>query len=94
MAKVIEKDKDALNLAKEVVIMGGAYFKQYSDWNVICDVEAAEITFGGVNNIKCIGADVTHQLRITEGDDEIICTESGIEALDYVSDIYKKWKAS
>jgi purine nucleosidase/pyrimidine-specific ribonucleoside hydrolase len=31
IAKVIEKDSAALGLAKKVVIMGGAFFKQYAD---------------------------------------------------------------
>ena len=43
IAKAIERDKDALMLAGKIVIMGGAYFKQYADWNVMCDVEAAKI---------------------------------------------------
>lgn len=88
------KDKDALNLAKELVIMGGAYFKQYVDWNVMCDVEAADIMFNSVNNIKCIGADVTHKLRLSDDDDRKICEYSGNSPLlSYVSEIYKLWKS-
>lgn len=45
MARVIEKDPEALNLCKNVCIMGGAFFKQYADWNVMCDVEAADRMF-------------------------------------------------
>lgn len=62
IAKTIEKDPDALNLANKVVIMGGAYFKQYADWNVMCDVPAADVMFRNLKNLECIGADVTHQL--------------------------------
>ena len=41
--------------------MGGAYFKQYADWNVLCDTEAADVMFRGVDRLECIGADVTHR---------------------------------
>lgn len=94
MARVIERDKDALNLAREVVIMGGAFYKQYSDWNVICDVEAADVMFRGVKNIKCLGADVTHKLQLDKNDDERILSADSSEAVKYVSLIYSKWKAA
>ena len=60
IAKAIEKDPNALNSVAKVVIMGGAYYKQYADWNVICDVAAADIMFKNLNNLECVGADVTH----------------------------------
>ena len=46
--------------------MGGAYFRQYADWNVMCDVKAAEILFKDCPNLECLGADVTHCLNIGE----------------------------
>lgn len=94
IARVIEKDPDALGLAKEVVIMGGAFYKQYSDWNVICDVEAADVMFRNLHGIKCLGADVTHKLVIDASDDRRILEANGNEAVKYVSDIYSKWKAA
>ena len=60
MGRVIEKDPEALNMAAKVAIMGGAFYKQYVDWNVTCDVTAADIMFRNLNNLECIGADVTH----------------------------------
>lgn len=93
IAKVIEKDKNALNMAGEVVIMGGAYFKQYSDWNVICDVEAAKIMFDSVNDIKCYGADVTHMLKISADDDATIASSKKSRAVEYIAELYGKWKA-
>lgn len=68
LAKVIEKDADALNSAARVVIMGGAFYKQYADWNVMCDATAADRLFRSLNNLECIGADVTH---LTVGEDAL-----------------------
>ena len=95
IARVIEKDANALKLAGEIVIMGGAYFKQYSDWNVICDVEAAKIMFDSLDGIRCFGADVTHQLRLDADDDEYITelVSSDNELTRYIAELYIKWKA-
>lgn len=93
IAHVIERDANALSLARDVVIMGGAFYKQYSDWNVICDVEAADVMFRSLKNIKCLGADVTHKLPLDESDDRRILKADKSEAVKYVSEIYAKWKA-
>lgn len=93
IAKVIEKAPDALGLAKKVVIMGGAYFRQYADWNVSCDPPAAKIMFASLKGIHCLGADVTHKLRLSDDDDEAIAAyngESGV--LGYISELYRLWK--
>ena len=88
IAKVIEQDPTALHLANKVVIMGGAYFKQYADWNVMCDVPAADRMFRNLNNLECIGADVTHQL--TTDTAVIDALEDGSKG--YLSQLYRLWR--
>ncbi|MBQ8526714.1 MAG: nucleoside hydrolase [Clostridia bacterium] len=66
LARVIEKDPEALKLCEKVCIMGGAFYKQYADWNIMCDVEAADLMFRTLDNLECLGADVTH---LCVGDD-------------------------
>ena len=68
LARVIEKDANALNLVDRVVIMGGAFYKQYADWNVMCDVTAADRIFRTLKKLECIGSDVTH---LTVGEDAL-----------------------
>lgn len=93
VAMAVKKDNDALNLAGRIIIMGGAFYKQYADWNVMCDVEAADIMFRSVKNIKCIGADVTHKLKISRADDEAIVSYSKDNPLAiYISELYRLWK--
>lgn len=60
LARVIERDPTALPTASRVVLMGGAYFRHYADWNVSCDPHAAATVFASLPNLECIGADVTH----------------------------------
>ena len=93
IAKVIQKAPHALGLISNVIIMGGAYFKQYADWNVSCDPEAAKIMFESLNGIHCLGADVTHKLKLSKTDDKKIEEYNGSNAaLKYISELYRLWK--
>ena len=93
IAKAVEKDPRAINMAERVVIMGGAYFKQYADWNVMCDVEAADIMFKGLKNLKCIGADVTHLMEGEQTLYDLIDDYNGDnEGRKYLSTLFKLWK--
>ena len=93
IARAIKKDAAALRLADRVVIMGGAYFRQYADWNVMCDVESAAVMFDALDNLECIGADVTHMLDIGRHNADVIAAhkaEGGARGL--VSRLYAEWR--
>ena len=93
IAKAVEKDPSAINMAERVVIMGGAFFKQYADWNVMCDVPAADIMFKGLKNLKCIGADVTHLMEGEQILYDLIDDYNGDnEGRKYLSTLFKLWK--
>ncbi|MBP3300461.1 MAG: nucleoside hydrolase [Clostridia bacterium] len=93
LAKVIEQDPEALSLADQVVIMGGAYYKQYADWNVMCDVAAADLMFRSLDNLACLGADVTH---LTVGEDalyENLLNYAGEETGHrYLTELCRLWR--
>lgn len=92
IARVIEKDPEALSLANKVIIMGGAYYKQYADWNVMCDVESAAKMFENAENLECIGADVTHLLDIGEENAQRLIHYKGKnKAAKYVCRLYARW---
>ena len=91
IARAIEKDPDALNMAGKIVIMGGAYFRQYADWNVMCDVEAADIMFDSLDNLECMGADVTHRLLLSQNEHQslIDCKKDG--AACEIGELIRLW---
>lgn len=93
IAKVIEKDPMALDGINKVAIMGGAFFKQYADWNVMCDVPAADLMFRSLNNLECMGADVTHRLSADHLLPEILGDAPLSPALDYIRSLYRDWHA-
>ena len=91
IARVIEKSPEALNKAARVVIMGGAYYRQYTDWNVMCDVEAADVMFSSLSNLECVGADVTHRLPLTREQHEVTLNCKNDGAAAEIGELIKLW---
>ena len=76
------------------VMMGGAYFRQYADWNVSCDAESASYIFDTLPYMHCIGADVTHGLRLTDEDEELMRGYRGdCPMLGYLSELFSRYKS-
>ncbi len=95
IAKVIEKAPEALGKAEKIVIMGGAYYKQYADWNVMCDTEAADIMFSSLDNLECVGADVTHRLELAESELSYFLNYKGDDACTKeISCLFRLWRQS
>ncbi len=93
IAKVIEKAPEALGAAEKVVIMGGAYYKQYADWNVSCDVPAADIMFSSLDNLECVGADVTHKLELSDSQLSYFLDYEGDDACtSEISHLFRLWR--
>ncbi len=91
LARVIEKAPDALEKAKRVVIMGGAFYRQYADWNVMCDVEGAAEMFASLKNLECMGADVTHLLPLAREQYEAICACRADRAAEEIARLTELW---
>jgi inosine-uridine nucleoside N-ribohydrolase len=93
LAHALKKDAVALASVKKTVIMGGAFFKQYADWNVTCDAPAADVVFEKSNRLECVGADVTHTLDIGWANLERLTSCNGDGAMAKVRDYVSLWKA-
>ncbi len=91
IARAIEKSPNALNKAKRVAIMGGAYFRQYADWNVMCDVEAADVMFSNLKNLECCGADVTHRLPLSADEHRVLLECKNDKAAEEISELIRLW---
>lgn len=91
IARAIERDAAAMNMAGKVVIMGGAYYRQYADWNVMCDVEAADIMFDSLENLECVGADVTHQTVLCREEHEVMLNCKKDAAALEIAELIRLW---
>lgn len=93
IARVIEKAPGVLDGVDKVVIMGGAYFKQYADWNVFCDPVSAKTLFDNCKNLFAVGADVTHKLAVPQPlTDKLLSYDGdndGIKMLSKHADIWQ-----
>ena len=64
LALAIEKEPEIVHLFKEVIIMGGAVYRQgnvtpYAEANIHCDPEAADLVFRSNLPLYLVGLDVT-----------------------------------
>jgi purine nucleosidase/pyrimidine-specific ribonucleoside hydrolase len=62
----LKKYPNANKRIKEIVTMGGCFFSTISEWNIICDPEAASIVVESGIPIRMVGLDVTLQCRLEE----------------------------
>lgn len=91
IARATQRNKEAVNKAGKVVIMGGAYYRQYADWNVMCDVEAADVMFRSLENLECVGADVTHQTLLCREEHEAMLNCKNDAAAVEIGELIKLW---
>ena len=45
--------------------MGGDYVNQYSEWNILCDVDAAKIVYEADLPLVCFGHELTSRTQIS-----------------------------
>ncbi len=91
IARAIEKAPEALEKARRVVIMGGAFYRQYADWNVMCDVRGAAVMFSALDNLCCMGADVTHKLPLSWEQHGIVRACKKDQAAEEISRLIELW---
>jgi inosine-uridine nucleoside N-ribohydrolase len=92
IARAIQKQPNVFEKCK-VVIMGGAYFRQFADWNVTCDTIAADIVFKNIPQLECMGADVTHALEIGQENAAKILNYQGEDlAVKYIQELFIIWR--
>ncbi len=69
--------------------MGGCYFRQYTNWNVVCDVEAAKIMYGKTEHLTCLGSDVTYQVPLGKENREILLSWDKDSVRSYIAELYR-----
>ncbi len=64
LARAIEKYPAAMRKTGSVVTMGGSFQKYASEWNILCDPEAAQIVYASGIPLYAVGLDVTLQCAL------------------------------
>ena len=65
VASAILKDREAMRGIGGIVMMGGDFVNHYAEWNIRCDVAAADAVFSSGVNIVAFGHEITSQTRLT-----------------------------
>lgn len=64
-ALAIRMYPDEMKTIGGITVMGGWFYADRSEWNILCDPEAAEIVFSSGVPIKAVGIDVTSQCTLS-----------------------------
>ena len=64
IARAILKDKEAMSKVN-YIMMGGCFFKAEREWNIECDIDAANIVFNNKLKLTCLGTNVTKKVELT-----------------------------
>lgn len=91
VAAAILRDKKALEQIGGVIMMGGDYANQYTEWNIFCDVKAAEVLFTSELNITAFGHEVTSGFSITERQQDYIFNMNVDAYSSYLSELSRLW---
>ncbi|MDD6214931.1 MAG: nucleoside hydrolase [Firmicutes bacterium] len=91
LAVAMQKRPDIIDKIKRIVIMGGAFYYHFSEWNIYCDPEAADIVFKSGVHIDAIGTDVTLKCRLSEKNIREM-EKSDKKITQSVSEMIKKWR--
>lgn len=66
IARAILTDAETMQGIGRVVCMGGAFFEQYREWNIVCDPEAAKVICDSSVAVEYIGHDVTIKCQLSK----------------------------
>ncbi|HEY8389507.1 MAG TPA: nucleoside hydrolase [Clostridia bacterium] len=94
IAKAVLQDKAAMQGIGKIVIMGGDYKNQYSEWNILCDIDAAKIVFEADLPMVCFGHELTSRTQITQTQQDYIFKMDSSPYLEYLSELSRLWYAS
>jgi purine nucleosidase/pyrimidine-specific ribonucleoside hydrolase len=94
VAHAILKDKEAMAGIGGIIMMGGDYVNHYAEWNIRCDLRAAEIVFSSDVPITAFGHEVTSQVRISEAEQEYVFGMEQDAYHAYLAELTRLWYLS
>ncbi len=91
IAKAILKDPETMKGVGRIVVMGGAFFNHFTEWNSLCDAEASRVISEFEVPIEYISADVTHRCSLTDEEYRFVTGfKEGYKG--YLSEKIKMWR--
>lgn len=94
IAMAIKKDPEAMRLIDRIVCMGGSFYDEKVEWNIVCDVDAAKTVFESGIKIDAFGLDVTELSTLKDKNLQRLLNKRGEGAYGYLLDITRLWYES
>lgn len=91
IARAIMQDPEAMSGVGRIVIMGGAFYEQQSEWNIVCDVEGAQILFNSSCPLHCVSLDVTQKLQLNHSEHQFILDIQEDNITGYLAELLRLW---
>ncbi len=90
IARAIKKAPESMKKAGRIVLMAGAFYEQFIEWNILCDPEAAKIVLDFEVPVYCVGTDVTLLTEVSAQEYRLM-TRGGDNLCQYLAVIVEKW---
>lgn len=94
LARAIGKDPGAMAGIGGIVMMGGDFRNHYAEWNIRCDVRAAEQVFSSRVPLTVFGHEVTSLSRLTPVQQRYVMNMGQDRYHAYLSRLSRLWYAS
>lgn len=94
IAKAILSDLERMRRIGRIVLMGGAFYEHFREWNILCDPEAAEVVFQSGIALECLGTDVTRRCQLSEEQYQWILNHRGDGMHGFLGELVRLWSRS
>ena len=91
IARAIKKAPNSMKKVGRIVLMAGAFYEQFIEWNILCDPEAAKIVMDFDVPLYCCGTDVTIPCMVTPQEYNMMVQGGDDPLVQYLSVIVEKW---
>lgn len=88
VAEAFRRDPEAMGKVR-IVLMGGCFYRQFSEWNILCDPGAAKVVLEGKGNVTCVGIEVTEQTVVSQQQQEFLMQPAKEPRYDYLAELVR-----
>jgi len=94
VARAIRKDPKAMESTGGIILMGGDFVNDYAEWNILCDVTAANEVFSSGVDIIAFGHEITSKTRVSTQQQERVFSLSESAYYEYIAQLLRLWHLS
>ncbi len=88
VAEAFRRDPEAMRKVR-IVIMGGCFYRQFSEWNVLCDPDAAKVVLESKGDLTCVGIEVTEQTTLNDAQQAFLMKPAEDARYDYLAHLVR-----